>query len=75
MLCAVPGAGETTVGAILDKFPTWHELHAAYTQAGETGGSKAQEMLLAGIKIENSVRTIGPELSRKVFVTLFRAKP
>ena len=71
----MPGAGETTVESILDKFPTWHELHAAYKRAGETGVSKAQEMLLAGIKIENSVRTIGPELSRKIFVTLFRATP
>lgn len=75
ILCAVPGAGEVTVEAILDRFSTWHELWAAYKRAGEKGGVRAQEMMLAGIQIENSTRTVGPELSRKIFVTLFKSKP
>ena len=75
MLCSVPGAGEVTVEAILDKYSTWHDLWGEYKRVGERGGVKAQELMLAGIRIEGSMRAVGPELSKKIFSMLFKAKP
>lgn len=87
MLCAVPGLGDTLVDAILAKYQTWHELWEAYkhvlTGATAAEGHRAAEALLAGLPVRQgglangsaSTRSVGPEASRKVYNTLFRAAP
>jgi hypothetical protein len=86
------GAGETLVEAILEKYPTWHHLWAAYKEAiqrskavpGHPDPFKAAEGLLAALPVGGAglasgpgggCRTVGGEVSRKVFNSLFRSAP
>jgi hypothetical protein len=87
MLCAVAGAGETVVEAILARYPTWHDLWAEYKLVMESArargqdASKAAEGILASIPVgmsglaRKSRRTVGPDLSKKVFCNLFKVPP
>ncbi|GAX82301.1 hypothetical protein CEUSTIGMA_g9730.t1 [Chlamydomonas eustigma] len=87
MLCSVPGAGETLVEAILQRFPTWHNLWDGYksviSQAVTKGADPdiAADVMLASIPVASSgisystsstSRTVGAELSRKVYRLLFK---
>lgn len=84
------GAGETLVEAILDVYPTWHALWSAYKTAlaqqraiGHPEPDKKAELLLADIPVGSiglggglsGCRTVGRELSRKVYRCLFSSAP
>ncbi len=81
------GAGESLVEAILLKYPTWHALWSAYTEAEAQARRRGQdparaaEALLAGLPVGpgmangiGSRRTVGLEVSRKVYCHLFKAR-
>lgn len=65
-LIQITGMSDRRVAVIINKYPTVSALIKAYS---ECNSDKERENLLAKLQIPESNRTIGPAISKRVFVT------
>tara|TARA_B110000977_G_scaffold7481_1_gene10288 strand:- start:5384 stop:8206 length:2823 start_codon:yes stop_codon:yes gene_type:complete len=68
MLMSTPGLGPEIAQAVIDRYPTPSSLNTAYLQCG--ADKEKAVTLLQGLSLTGN-RTVGPLISKRVFVTLF----